>query len=260
MKRIICLFLITIVGVLFVNQAKSQAGSVLKSLFKAEGQSVGSAIVKEEASSIAVGARAIGVETSIAAKEILVSSKALSQGHSNNLKNFFRKYGEDIVEISSEAATNIAEQIVWKDKDKKLFLNEILTHPDYPKLYNIICERTKKDKLSQSEIECLLLGLPVNKINLDSNRLYNIYFIFSNTFAKSELEKLKIYYNCDKTKKEEIEKIAKKRKVVLNDKLCKSEKEESSTFEIILGLLVFISLIYLSFRIVSRIFRFFKKK
>jgi hypothetical protein len=64
--------------------------------------------------------------------------------------------------------------------------------------------------------------------------IYSIYFDFSNSFAKIQLGKLKIYYKCDYNSLNSLNETAKKRNFILKEYTC----EDNENINILLGVIV----------------------
>jgi hypothetical protein len=222
--------------------ANAQIRSILKNLLSEE-RVVAKSIVREE---------------SAALKE-LSSSKNLSKGYKKNIEKFLEDC-DDVLELIDiyQTIDNDGIEITGKENKTILYLKEILLNKNYPKLYPAICQKFKKDTLKKIEVAGLLLGKKINGIGIDSNKLYHVFFNYSQTFAKLELEKLKLYYNCDETVNTEINAIAKNKDIQLNTEICK-KKEETGVIDIIFTLFVLICIGCFFWLVFKKLIYFTKK-
>ena len=224
------------------HHLRAQLGPTLKSLFKSGERQVAKSIVREEAATLVK----------------LSACKNLSKGYKINISKFWKKYHcTDVIDIGAEFATEIEKR---KKNDQAIFvyLEEILSNSNYPSLYIGICNMYKRDTLKKQEVEYILLGNKINGIGFDSSKLYNLYFNFSQTFAKEELDKLQNFYKCDNGAKEEINSIAQKKGIVLNIQSCDNEKE-GGTAETVLALFLVALLLYFIWGILKIAFNYLKK-
>ena len=84
-----------------------------------------------------------------------------------------------------------------------------------------------------------------------------MYFNFSQTFAREELEKLKLFYNCNDEVNEEINDIAQDKNIKLNTAICyKAEKD--GTAENIIGFIVLALVLYFFWTILKKVFIYIK--
>ena len=236
---------IFIVPLLFTPpSSNAQIGPILKNLI-IEQRAVAKTVIRKETATIAK----------------LSVSKNLSKGYKNNLVKFNKKYHlEDVIDFLDfgiDIFTNI-EEIKSNDNKTMVYLNEILLNKNYPKLYQAICQKYKKDTLKKYEVEGILLGFKIKGIGIDSSKLYNLYFNYSPTFAKDELEKLKLYYNCDETVNAEINTIAIDKGIQLDTIKCK-KKEETEVVDIIFTLFVLFCIGYFFWLIFKKIRNLFNK-
>lgn len=220
---------------------RAQLGPTLRNLFQSGERQVAKSIAREEA----------------AALVRLSASKNLSKGYKANITKFWGKYHcSDVIDFGADIAAEI-------EKNKKnqeriiIYLKEIFSNRNYPKLYIGICNKYKRDALKKQEVEYILLGNKINGIGLDSSKLYNLYFNFSQTFAKEELEKLQVLYKCDNAANSEINSIAQNKNITLNDQICEN-KEEGGTAATIFGLIIFVIVLYILWTILKKTFLYIK--
>jgi hypothetical protein len=223
----------------------AQASAILRNIIAKGEQQAAKTIIREEAEAIAKASTHLADDVTLPAVNSLKASKSLAEGYQNNIKKFWENNQDKVLDGTSNLIQAILEKNEESDKQKKLYLDEIKAHVNYPNLYKAICRKIKKDTATTVEANALLLGYKLNGIGIDSNKLYNVYFTFSNTFAKEELEKMIGFYNCDESKIQEIVVIGQKRNISLNKNICKDSETEGGLFEAILGLgfLVFIGYI-----------------
>ena len=233
---------------------RAQLGPTLRNLFLPGERQVAKSIAREEAAALAVAHRSkSGIQMAR-----LSASKNLSKGYKSNITKFWGKCHSDVIDFG----VDIAEEI---EKNKKnqvrtiIYLNEIFSNRNYPKLYIGICNKYKRDTLKKQEVEYILLGNKINGIGLDSSKLYNLYFNFSQTFAKEELEKLQVLYKCDNAANSEIKSIAQNKNITLKDQICENNEEGGGTAATIFGLIIFVIVLYFLWTILKKTFLYIKK-
>jgi hypothetical protein len=238
--------IIVVTGVVFQLSApqhlRAQLGPVLRDLFKSGERQVVKGVVREEASTLVK----------------LNASKNLSKGYKNNISKFWEKYHcTDVIDMGAEFTTEIEKR---KNNNEAIivYLKEILSNPNYPRLYIGICNMYKRDTLKKQEVEYILLGNKINGVGLDSGKLYNLYFNFSQTFAKEELEKLQNFYKCDNAANVEINSIAQKKNIALNVQSCENE-DEGGIAETVFAFFLLALLLYFLWVILKIIFNYLKK-
>lgn len=223
------------------KHANAQIGPIFRKLFQSGERQVAINLVREEA----------------AALSKLRLSKNLSKGCENNVAKFWEKYHcSDVIDFGADFVAEIEKD---KNNQKRIiiYLNEIFSNRNYPKLYNGICKKYKRDTLKKHEVEYILLGNKINGIGIDSSKLYNVYFDFSQTFAKEELEKLQVLYKCDNTANTEINSIAQNKNIELKGQVCEN-KEEGGTAEAIIGLIIMAIVLYILWTVLKKIFLYIK--
>jgi hypothetical protein len=235
------IFILIGLQLLFSFNGNAQARAALRNLFQSGEKQVAKALVLEEAATITK----------------LRLNKNLTKGCENNILNFWEKYHcSDIIDFGVDLAEEI-EKNKANQKRLSIYLNEILSNVNYPKIYSGICKKYKRDTLKKHEVEYILLGNKINGIGIDSNKLYNLYFNFSQTFAREELEKLKLFYNCNDEVNEEINDIAQDKNIKLNTAICyKAEKD--GTAENIIGFIVLALVLYFFWTILKKVFIYIK--
>jgi hypothetical protein len=224
-----------------LNQINAQVRATLKNLFQSGERQVAKNLVREEAAAVTK----------------LRLSKNLSKGCENNIAKFWEKYHcSDLIDFGADLAEEIEKN---KNNQKRIiiYLNEIFSNRNYPKLYTGICKKYKRDTLKKHEVEYLLLGNKINGIGLDSSKLYNLYFNFSQTFAKEELEKLKLFYNCNEALNVEINSIALDKNIKLNKSIC-YQAEEEGTLESVLGFIILAVVLYVLWSRLKKVFIYIK--
>lgn len=189
-----------------------------------------------------------------ALKGVKTSAKNI-EGHRGSLSKFWNTYKEDLKEVGEEILSTAMEEGVEVAQQ----VYEILNNPKYPELYKAICKKAKCESISTKDIILLLVGQKVMAIQIEDIKLYRIYFLMSNTFAKKELEQLLTVNNCESEPTENIKSYAAERKISLNLDLCeeithKLKEEEKSN--LIIGLVFFacigILIIYFFYRKVRK--------
>ena len=221
----------------------AQLGPTLRNLFQSGERQVAKGIVREEAVALAR----------------LSASKNLSKGYKDNITKFWEKYHcTDLYGFGVDFAAEIEKN--KKNQERTIiYLKEIFSNKNYPKLYIGICNKYKRDTLKKQEVEYILLGNKINGIGLDSSKLYNLYFNFSQTFAKEELEKLQVLYKCDNAANSEIKSIAQNKNITLKDQICENNEEGGGTAATIFGLIIFVIVLYFLWTILKKTFLYIKK-
>jgi len=221
MKQIVLFLFILFFQLLTPCKSKGQARTILKNIFKGE-SNASKKIIQEESELLTQGSKALSESSSKTAITVLEESKGLADGYLHNISKFWDK-NEKIIDLGLEIF-NKYDGVNKKLGDKQIqYLNEIFASKQFSKLYLALCKKIKKDSLSKNEIGKLLVGHRINGYGIDSNKLYNLYFILSNTFAKEELEKLQVYYKCNPERNKEIKTLAEKRTVSINQTECSDE-------------------------------------
>jgi hypothetical protein len=240
--KISCILTIILLHLLAPQLVRAQLGPTLRNLFQSGERQVAKGIVREEAVALAR----------------LSASKNLSKGYKANITKFWEKYHcTDVYGFGVDFAAEIEKN--KKNQERTIiYLKEIFSNRNYPKLYIGICNKYKRDTLKKQEVVYILLGNKINGIGLDSSKLYNLYFNFSQTFAKEELEKLQVLYKCDNTANLEINAIAQNKNITLNDQICENN-EESGTAATIIGLIIFVIVLYFLWTILKKTFLYIKK-
>jgi hypothetical protein len=236
-------FLLLIISqVVSFNQINAQVRATLKNLFQSGERQVAKNLVREEA----------------AAATKLRLSKNLTKGCENNIEKFWKKYHcSDVIDFGADLAEEIEKNRSNQEKIS-IYLNEIFSNVNYPKIYSGICKKYKKDTLKKYEVEYILLGNKINGIGIDSNKLYNLYFNFSQTFAREELEKLKLFYNCNVAVNQEINDIAQGKDIKLDKAIC-GQADGDGALESIIGLIAFAIAVYVLWRMLKKLFISIKK-
>lgn len=196
----------------------------------------------------------------VPATKDLRTSKSLGKGVRQNIRQFSKKRGQDILEFAGEAASYIADPEIDLDlgnRPLKYFV-EMERNISYESLYKYLCEKIKVDSLSRSSQYLILNGAVCNGNRIAEDKLYNFYFIFSKSFAKEELMKLKKYYGCNIKKHQEIDLLAKRMRLSLPQTNCKNE-ERGDWYYGILGLLFFTAFGYFGYRLFRYVYRCFMR-
>jgi len=240
--KISCILTIILLQLSAPQLVRAQLGPTLRNLFQSGERQVAKGIVREEAVALAR----------------LSASKNLSKGYKANITKFWEKY--HCTDVYGFGVDFAAEMDNYEKNQERIviYLKEIFSNRNYPKLYIGICNKYKRDTLKKKEIEYILLGNKLNGIGFDSSKLYNLYFNFSQTFAKEELEKLQVLYKCDNTANLEINAIAQNKNITLNDQICENN-EESGTAATIIGLIIFVIVLYFLWTILKKTFLYIKK-
>jgi hypothetical protein len=195
------------------------------------------------------------------AKE-LITSRSLFKGVSRNVKRFDLDRAKDILDFGADCASNIMEQEAQIDRASlsNKYLNEIRANPTYKLLYQSVCQKFKVDTLNSFAQLYLLSGGSWNGEQFSMKELYNLYLIYSESFAKEELLKLRNYYKCNAEKNQEIESFANRMRIKLPKSTC--PEEEGDWVDGLLGLLGLGLLIYLVIgllkwfkRLISKLFK-----
>jgi hypothetical protein len=250
------LFIVSIF-ILLTTNSFAQWASFFKSLVQA-GSKNSKTIVVEETEAIAKNSLKNSKQT-VNAFGIHLNKK-FKDGYKNNVLEFWKKNKKNVFEESIDIGVDL---LIPNDNTQNInsselkILAEIVNNEYYPALYKKICNKFHVDSLSQVKVKYLLQGYKFNQDSIDVNDLYNIRFAFSNLFAKIELEKLKSYYGCEPEIKSEIDKIAIQRNIVLED-VC--EDDESTTFELIVGVLLLVFLISVIYITVKRTINYLRLK
>jgi hypothetical protein len=190
--------------------SNAQISNLLKSIFKNTSKS-SKGVIKNESQ---VCLKNI-VKTNDESIAILSSNKNLAKGYSLNLNNFIKKR-KQIIETSIDYGTEFLSFNEKKEnKDKYLFIREIQSNKNYPILHQKICKELKVKCIDKYETFKVLNGFSINGNSLSLEKLYLIYFSYSNSFAKIELNKLKQNYKTNKNLIDTIEIIAMKRNIIL---------------------------------------------
>lgn len=116
---------------------------------------------------------------------------------------------------------------------RRKYISEIENSTNYLIIKDTIGKILENESIQDSILTRLLLGESYNGMSIDSNTLYNLYFYFSNKFAKDELQKLILYYNCNPSEFSEIKEFATKSKISFDQSICKAELDKSEDFGII---------------------------
>jgi hypothetical protein len=169
-----------------------------------------------------------------------------------------------------EFSTDIAEsmldpnnQLVYPNNHLEIVFNsekyfkEITSHPSYSSIYNSMCRHFQLDTLSLSAQFLVLNGAKWRSHQISTEKLYRIYLIFSITFAKEELLKLRDYYNCDQEKNTEINNFADKMKIKLPKSPC--PEDDGDWAEVLFGLIFLLLFIYFIIRILKWLWNIFQK-
>ncbi len=239
-------FFLVIIYVLNIGLTNAQIGQALKNIFK-NGTKSSKTIVIEETEVIAKNILKNTDET------LIIHSKELAEGYRLNLNEFINKKKKIIekgLDVSFEVISEFNSESTPKfdnnnSRNELLFIREIFSNIKYTKLHKIICQKFKVDSLTKNEIISILNGLNYNQNYIKANELYFIYFSFSNSFAKFELEKLKSYYKCDSNALLRINDISKKRNIILKDYTC----EKYNTINPIIIILAFVVTLIIIFKI-----------
>ncbi len=183
----------------------------------------------------------------------LSKNKSLAKGLKYNLKKFNSKLKKRLKnkikdEIEEETEEQLKENLEKYITELALF-NNIKSNKYYPILYQLILKKIGQDTLEEKYVKKIILGYQYNDFKIDSSKLYNIYFTFSDDFAKDELNQIKIFYNYKPSVVKTINKIAEQREIKLDNNAC--SKEKANTFEIIFGYIMIIIFLYLFYIIIK---------
>lgn len=189
----------------------------------------------------------------------LSKNKILTRGLKSNLKKFNSKLNRRLKnETNKEIKDKIKEKVEEKIQDEiqeyfdeRALFKEIKTNRYYPLLYKLICEKIGQDTLEEKNVKKILMGNRYKTFKIDSNKLYNIYFTFSDNFAIKELNQLKTFYNCKPYVIKEVNLIAEQREIELGYSPCKVEK--SGVLEITVGSIIICLLIYLFYKLIKTV-------
>jgi hypothetical protein len=181
----------------------------------------------------------------------LSKSKALAKGVRQNVKRFDLERAKDIIDFGSDCASNILDQDVQFDlsNSSNKYLKEIRINPTYKFLYHAVCQKFKVDTLNSFAQMYLLNGGSWNGIQFTIDELYNIYLVYSESFAKEELLKLRNFYKCNVEKNQEIDSYAKRMRIKLPKSTC--EEEEGDWVDGLVGLLGLGVLIYIAIGVIK---------
>jgi hypothetical protein len=230
--------------------ADANLGALLKGVIKSESKAVVTGAAKESTQLLRQSDEFIRTTLVPTAKELSVT-KSLYKGVKKNIKEFSLERFKDVADFSADIASTMLEpnnQLDLGAKSEKYF-KEITSHPSYASIYNTMCKHFQLDTLSLSAQYLVLNGAEWKSHKISTEKLYRIYLIFSKTFAKEELLKLREYYNCDIEKNSEIETYAEKMKIKLPKSNC--PEEEGGWAEVIFALIFLILFIYLIVQIVK---------
>lgn len=245
-------WLFALLFIFSVENSSAQVGPILKNIFK-NGAKSSKSIIIEETEIIAKNVLKASDESLI----ILQSNKELAEGYKLNLNDFVKKNKKKIIEesldISSEVISESSSELIPQNYDTNsrkelVFVGEIFSNKNYPNLYKKICEKFKVISLTKNEIIRILNGSNYGGDCIKPNKLYSIYFGFSNSFAKIELGKLQIHYKCDETAINIIKNIAAKRKIQLIENKC--ENNENTDF--VFGSVFILFLIGIAIRLLKK--------
>lgn len=240
-------WLFILLFIISIENSSAQIGPIFKSIIK-NGAKSSKTIVIEETEAIAKNV----LKTSDESLIILQSNKELAEGYKLNLIDFVKKNKKRIIEESldvgseviSESSSEFITQVDDTNSRKELvFVREIFSNKNYPNLYKKICEKFKVISLTKNEIISILNGSNYGGDCIKPNKLYSIYFGFSNSFAKIELRKLQIHYKCDDTAINIINNIAAKRKIKLIENKCENNENTDFVFVGSVFILILIGII-----------------
>lgn len=231
--------------------ADANLGALLKGLVKSESKAVVTGATKESTQLLRHSDEFMRTSLVPAARELSVT-KSLYKGVKKNMKEFTVERLKDIMDISGDIAESMLDpnnQLVYPNEHLKtgskseIYFKEITSHPSYATIYNAMCKHFQLDTLSLSAQYLVLNGAKWQSHQISTEKLYRIYLIFSKTFAKEELLKLRDYYDCDQEKNTEINNFAEKMKIRLPKSTC--PEEEGDWVDGLVGLLGLVVLIYL---------------
>jgi hypothetical protein len=167
----------------------------------------------------------------------------------NALKKNIDDFYSDILEKSVDLVLAIADMKLDELEKEQKILFEIETNNQYDTLKLAIAKKLNKQRVQTSEVRTLLLGKAIQGFKINSEKLYFIYYQFSDSFAEKELNKLQVNNNCSDEIQTYVKEIAVIRKVNINSCDKEEEEEHSIVFDIlallILGGIAFAILIYL---------------
>ena len=249
-------WLFALLFIFSIENSSAQVGPILKNIFK-NGAKSSKTIIIEETEIIAKNVLKASDESLI----ILQSNKELAEGYKLNLNEFVKKRRkiieesldlgtEFINEVSIDSGTEIItpNNITNQKKIEVIFLQEIISNKNYSKLYKSILGRFRVNSLSKKDIISILNGSNYCGDCIKPNKLYSIYFGFSNSFAKIELEKFQLHYKCDETAINIINEIATKRKIQLNENNC----ENNENIDFLFGFVFILILIGIVIRLLKK--------
>jgi hypothetical protein len=202
-----------------------QCNSALKQVVKTEGQLIDDVVRN-------------GDETANAAKNhldetIASSSPSVKNAFNTALKKNIDRFHKGLLDLGEDAIKEIVEMSLEELIKEQVFLYEIETNKQFEALKLAIAKKLNRPKMEWYEVRSLLVGAKVYNYKIAPEKLYRLYFRFSDSFAKEELNNLLVSNNCSDEIESIVKDLATKRNVPINQ--C--EKEEDSIFYVILGIL-----------------------
>jgi flagellar biogenesis protein FliO len=245
--------------------ADANLRALLKGLVKSESKAVVTSVTKESAQLLRHSDEFVRTTLVPTAKELSVT-KSLYKGVKKNMKEFTLERLKDIMDLGVDFAEFMMDpnnQLVYPNSQletwprSEKYFKEIISHPSYPSIYNSMCKHFQLDTLSLSAQFLVLNGAKWRSHQISTEKLYRIYLIFSITFAKEELLKLRDYYNCDQEKNTEINNFADKMKIKLPKSPC--PEDDGDWAEVLFGLIFLLLFIYFIIRILKWLWNMFQK-
>ena len=185
----------------------------------------------------------------------ITSKKNLIKEHQNKLRKFWNENKESIHEIAEHIGEEVITNTIESTANESFYLYQIFHNNYYPSLYKALCKKLKVSEINTSDMLCLFIGQKVNNYTISPQKLYRLHFLFSDQFAKVELEKMMEKIDCSSKQAADIIKLAKTRKIEINKQSCVNSKVEKDAGDPLWGMVLLAALVYLSFRIYKRLTR-----
>ncbi len=197
--------------------------------------------------------RNAGNESRVIAKGLTIHPHLLEE-HQSLLKKFWSNNKDKFKDIAKDWGEEYLGQKLEDGANVVQYLYQIYHNPHYPSLYRAICKKIKVDTIHSADVVLLLIGQKVNNFSIKPDKLYRIYFLLSDHFARNELQQMASNSLCGSKDLQFIKKLAVQRKVDVDLSSCQEEQSEDDD-GVFWGLLILAGIGYMIYKLIRLIIR-----
>ncbi len=177
------------------------------------------------------------------------SSHILVEEHQTILRKFWNENKERIKEMAEDIAEDSFTNAIESSAKESFYLYQIFHNQNYPALYKSVCKKLKVNTISTIDLVRLFIGQKVYNYTISHQKLYRLHFLFSDEFARVELEKMMEMVECSSKQANQFVQIANSRNININKDLCINQENKKEDGDSFWGITLLIFAAYFSFHI-----------